>query len=311
MKKMKGLTLATAGILLFLTAGCGKEKTITVIVREASSGTREAFDKTVGDGVHTLQERVNGKIVYNTTKKAIVQTKTGAVLAGIETDANAIGYISLNAVNEKTKVISVNGFMPSEENVVSGAYQIQRPFVIMTNGKVVFTPLAADFINYLYSDEMKTHAQTAGCIFIEEESRRANEGQASIPVTKFERRATIPAGNRKIVVRGSTSMEKLIFAAAKGYASEYGVATDKIGDYFDIQLEGSSKGKDAVEEDETGNVIGLSSAAVVDDEIFSFNVCLDAVAVVVHRNNPIDDLSVNQLYDIFSGKVTKFSEITR
>ena len=62
--------------------------------------------------------------------------------------------------------------------------------------------------------------------------------------------------------------------------------------------------------DKNGNVIGLSSASVKEEGINSFNVCLDAVAVIVNTGNAsINDLTLKQLYDIFSGNVAKFSEI--
>ena len=65
-----------------------------------------------------------------------------------------------------------------------------------------------------------------------------------------------------------------------------------------------------MEDDAKGNVIGLSSAAVDQDNIDSFNVCLDAVAVIVNKQNTeVTDLTLAQLYDIFSGKITKFSEL--
>ncbi|MDY4622280.1 MAG: substrate-binding domain-containing protein, partial [Eubacteriales bacterium] len=106
---------------------------------------------------------------------------------------------------------------------------------------------------------------------------------------------------------GSTSMEKFINAAAKAYAELYGVGAEEI---FDIQLEGSSVGRKAVEDDTNGNVIGLSSASVNQSDITSFNVCLDAVVVIVHKDNTaISNLTLKNLYDIFSGRITKFSEI--
>ena len=127
-------------------------------------------------------------------------------------------------------------------------------------------------------------------------------------MTTYEKQATLPDGD-KIVIRGSTSMEKFINAAAKGYADLYGA---KAEDIFDIQLEGSSVGRKAVEDDTKGNVIGLSSASVKQDDIDSFNVCLDAVVVIVNKENAdVTDLTLGQLYDIFSGKITRFSELRK
>lgn len=301
------LATLTAVFACGLTACGGGEKNITVVVREAASGTREAFDKVVTDGEHYLQEKdANGNTVYNTTKTAVQQTSTGTVLSAIANDQNAIGYISLGSVNDSVSVVKVDGIAPSTETVKSGAYSIQRPFVIMTNADVTLTARAQDFMNYLHSDEVQAHAETAGVIFLEDETKRANAGGTALPVIEYSPLENLPEGN-KIVLRGSTSMEKFINAMAKGYADQYAVQAETI---FDIQLNGSSEGKKKVIEDRTGNTIGLSSAKVVDEKINSFNICLDAVAVVVNRaNTQITDLTLKQLYDIFSGKVTKFSAL--
>ena len=309
MKKKVTSILATLTAVLAcgLTACGGGEKNITVVVREAASGTREAFDKVVTDGEHYLQEKdANGNTVYNTTKTAVQQTSTGTVLSAIANDQNAIGYISLGSVNDSVSVVKVDGIAPSTETVKSGAYSIQRPFVIMTNADVTLTARAQDFMNYLHSTEVQAHAETAGVIFLEDETKRANAGETALPVIEYAPLENLPEGN-KIVVRGSTSMEKFINATAKGYADQYAVQAETI---FDIQLNGSSEGKKKVIEDRTGNTIGLSSAKVVDEKINSFNICLDAVAVVVNRaNTQITDLTLKQLYAIFSGKVTKFSAL--
>ena len=302
------LTLALALLTFFAFASCGGgEKNISVIVREQGSGTREAFDKVVTDGTHFLEEKdADGKKVYNTADTAIQQTKTGTVLSAVASDKNAIGYISMGSVNDTINVIKVNGVAPSEKTVLSGDYKIQRPFVLMTKKGQNMTERAADFMNYLKSNASAAHSESAGCIFLSDPAKRANEGAEAIAVTTFSKQATLPAGD-KIVIRGSTSMEKFINSAAKGYADLYGV---KAEDIFDIQLEGSSVGRKAVENDTVGNVIGLSSASVKQDNIDSFNVCLDAVVVIVNKENTsITDLTLAQLYDIFSGKITKFSEL--
>ena len=310
MKKTMTSLLAIVLILscVFSLAACtSAEKFITVVVREQGSGTREAFDKVVTDGEHFLEEKdADGKKVYNTTNTAVQQTKTGTVLSTVASDKNAIGYISLGSLNDSVKVVSVDGVAPSEESVLDGTYKIQRPFVVMTNTNVTLNPVTADFMNYLMSADTKAHAEAAGCIFLEDGAKRANEGSTPIEVTAYTKQTSLPAGG-KIVVRGSTSMEKFINAAAKAYADLYGVGAEEI---FDIQLEGSSVGRKAVEDDNKGNVVGLSSASVNQADTTSFNACLDAVVVIVHKDNAaISDLTLKNLYDIFSGKVTKFGDI--
>ena len=289
-----------------LTA-CGGEDNITVVAREQGSGTREAFDKVVTDGKgNFLEMKVDGKKVYKTTSSADIQKETGNVMSKVASDKNAIGYISLGSVNDTIKVVNVNGVAPSSKTVLDSSYAIQRPFVIMTSSTVTHTDLAADFLLYLKSEASEKHAEESGCIYLSDETKRANEGETAIPVLEYEVKSSLPAGG-KITVNGSTSMEKFIKKAMSGYATLYGRTADEI---FTLDLQGSSVGKTAVQNDKNGNVIGLSSASVKEEGINSFNVCLDAVAVIVNNaNEKVKDLTIAQLYDIFSGKVTKFSEI--
>ena len=289
-----------------LTA-CGGEDNITVVAREQGSGTREAFDKVITDGNgNFLEMTVDGKKVYKTTSKADIQKETGNVMSKVASDKNEIGYISLGSVNDTIKVVNVNGVTPSSKTVLDSSYAIQRPFVIMTSSTVTHTDLAADFLLYLKSEASEKHAEEAGCIYLSDETKRANEGETAIPVLEYEVKSSLPAGG-KITVNGSTSMEKFIKKAMSGYATLYGRTADEI---FTLDLQGSSVGKTAVQNDKNGNVIGLSSASVKEEGINSFNVCLDAVAVIVNNaNEKVNDLTIAQLYDIFSGKVTKFSEI--
>ncbi len=309
---MKKLLTILLSMLLLITGAvgftaCGGEKNITVVAREQGSGTREAFDKVVTDGNgNFLEMKVDGKKVYKTTSNADIQKETGNVMSKVASDKNAIGYISLGSVNNTIKVVNVNGVTPSSQTVLDGSYALQRPFVIMTSSTVELTDIAEDFLLYLKSEASETHASEAGCIYLADPAKRANEGETAIPVVEYEVKSALPSGG-KIVVNGSTSMEKLIKKAMSGYATLYGRTAD---DLFTLDLQGSSVGKTAVQNDKNGNVIGLSSASVKEDGINSFNVCLDAVAVIVNKaNENVNNLTIAELYDIFSGKVTKFSEI--
>ena len=312
-KKMKKIvTLLLSCVLLICGAvgltACGGEKNITVVARTQGSGTREAFDKVVTDGNgNYLEMKINGDKHFFTTDKADIQEKTGPVMSKVASDKNAIGYISLGSVNDTIKVIKVNGVAPSAETVLDGSYAIQRPFVIMTSSKVQLTDLAADFLLYLKSENSKQHADEAGCIYLSDPSMRANEGEPAIPVVEYEVKSSLPSGG-KIKISGSTSMQLFIENAMSEYAALYGRKVESI--FENLDLKGSSVGKKDVHDDTNGNVIGLSSASVKEDGINSFNVCLDAVAVIVNKSNDkVNDLTLAQLYDIYTGKITKFSEI--
>ena len=295
-------------VCVFLGSCTGVEKHITVVVREQGSGTREAFDRVVTDGVHFLEEKdENGKKLYNSQKTAIQQTKTGTVLWTVSSDVNAIGYVSIGSVNDSVRLVSIDGVFPSEESVLSGEYKIQRPYVIMTSDKTVLTDRTADFLAYLESDAARAACDAAGCIFLTDAAMRGGEGNAPIEVGAYTKKPSMPGGD-KIVVRGSTSVEKVIMSAARAYADMYGVSAEEI---FDIQLEGSSVGRKAVLSDSRGNVIGLSSASVDEEGIRSFNLCVDAIGVVVNKeNDKISDLTLAELYGIFSGRIIKFDELS-
>lgn len=301
------LTCAVGGAISLTGCNGGAEKNITVVARELGSGTREAFDTKVTDGEHFLEEKdANGKKVYNTSKAATELGSTGAVLSTVSSDRNAIGYISLGSVNDTINVVKVNGVSATKETVLDGSYQIQRPFVVMTNKTIELTERTADFLSYLKSEASEAVCDAVGTVFVKDPSVRANEGAEPIPLVEYEKKSAVPAGD-KIAIQGSTSMEKFIMQAAKNYATLYGVNAE---DLFQIELNGSSEGKKAAENDKKGNVIGLSSSSYSSETVESFNVCLDAVAVIVNaENTTVTDLTLKQLYDIFSGKVTKFSEL--
>ncbi len=298
--------LLTPLLLLALPSCSSPRKRITVVIREAGSGTREGFDRTVTNGTHFLEERdENGKKIYRSVRDATVQTKTGTVLSTVAHDVHAIGYVSLDSVNNTVKLLSINGISPSEESVARGDYPISRPFVILTTRRVPLSPVASDFLLYLKSELAADHVRAAGCTPITDPAQRANPDAPPIPIVTFSRQSALPSGGR-VILRGSTSLERLITSAARGYAALYGVDPTEI---FDIQLEGSAIGRRAVLDDRTGNVIGLSSADVTESGIESFRLCLDAIAVIVHPKNPLDGLSLSQLYDVFAGNVRHFDEL--
>lgn len=307
LQNLKILALVLALLLLPPLPSCAPvRKQITVVIREAGSGTREGFDLTVTNGTHFLQERdENGKKLYRSARDAVVQTKSGAVLSSVAYDRNAIGYLSVSSVSDLVKPVKVDGVLPTDEAVASRAYPITRPYVIMTTRARSLSPLAADFLRFLKSDRMPALVSDADCVFLSDPTARANPSSPPIPILDYQPLDSLPSG--KLLIRGSTSPERLISSAARAYAALYGVDASEI---FDLQLEGSSIGRKSVENDLTGNVIGLSSVAVDAENIESFNLCLDAIAVIVHpENHAVSSLSLSQLYGIFSGEIRHFDEL--
>lgn len=103
----------------------GKDENISVVTREAGSGTRGAFEELLGllttDKASTIIDR------------ALVSEGTGSIMATVASKENAIGYISLGYRNETVKLVEVDGVMPSAETVLANEYMISRPLLLLTS----------------------------------------------------------------------------------------------------------------------------------------------------------------------------------
>lgn len=100
----------------------GKDESIVVIGRENGSGTRSAFEELVG---------VEEQCAY-----AQELDSTGAVLGKVAATPGAIGYVSLDVVDDTVSTISLNGVEATEENILAGDYLLSRPFVMATMGEI-------------------------------------------------------------------------------------------------------------------------------------------------------------------------------
>lgn len=117
----------------------GPNQAIRAFTREEGSGTRGAFEEIVmGDS------KISGKL--------LVQNSTGGVKQGVVSDPSAIGYVSLGVVDEKVKILAVDGIVPSEESVAQNQYKIARPFLFLTQEQPR-KELVNQFINYALSPE--------------------------------------------------------------------------------------------------------------------------------------------------------------
>lgn len=285
-RKLMSIVAATlSAITVFAFTGCANgSKNILVVCREAASGTREAFDKYVG---LTADELTSDKEEYSSTgnvREKVANTKT------------AIGYISLASVDDSVKALKIEGVEATEENVREGKYKIQRPFLLLTNKSVTLTTAAKDFFDYAMS-------KTAEAAIIKDKG---------ITTADFDTRKdyVVPADaiSGTVILKGSTSMEDMI----KYLVAEYKkLGGDKVSAVqFTFDFPGSSGGRTAAKEDTTGNVIGLASSAKADAAYTETTLCLDAVAVIVNKNNDkISDVNAQTLKDIYTGKIKKFEDI--
>ena len=132
----------------------GDDGEIVLIGREAGSGTRDGFESIVD--------------VKDSCKYAQELTATGAVISAVEANPLAIGYASLSAVGDTVKMVTVGGVECSEETVKDGSYEIQRPFVFVTNKSVTLSEQAQAFFDFATSTDAADLIRTAGAVPVNE-----------------------------------------------------------------------------------------------------------------------------------------------
>ncbi|MCL1906135.1 MAG: substrate-binding domain-containing protein [Clostridiales bacterium] len=287
MKRSTVLAIICFITLLALTACSGNSTgfsvnhDITVVSREDGSGTRGAFIELFGVEVKTD----DGGKQDMTTEEAVIADKTAIMMTNIAGDPYAIGYISLGSLNDTVKALQIDGVTATAANIKNGSYVIQRPFNIAVKGEAV--GLAKDFIDFILSAE----------------------GQAVIgkDYVAIDENAPAYAGNKpsgRIVVGGSSSVTPVMEKLKEAYAAI------NSGAEIEIQESDSSAG---MTNTMNGTFdIGMASRALKDSELAELteiSIALDGIAVIVNTDNPLNGISVEQVKDVYTGGISKWSSL--
>ncbi|MBO5165598.1 MAG: phosphate ABC transporter substrate-binding protein [Lachnospiraceae bacterium] len=132
----------------------GADAPIVVIGREAGSGTRGAFEEILG--------------VEDACAYANELDSTGAVMAKVASTPGAIGYVSLDVVDESVVALALDGVEATPENIKAGNYFLSRPFVMATKGEIsAQSELVQAWFEYVYSEEGQAIAAQVGLITVE------------------------------------------------------------------------------------------------------------------------------------------------
>ncbi len=270
-------------------AGCsGREKGfdygeyITVVSREDGSGTRGAFIELMG----IEEKKDDGTRTDRTTLEAIITSKTDVMLTNVAGDEYAIGYISLGSLNDTVKALKIDGVEVSPENINNGSYKIARPFNIAIKDDI--SPVAQDFIDFILS----------------------SEGQAVIgkDYIAIDAEAEAYSGSKpkgKAVVAGSSSVSPIMEKLKEAYEEINTNAT------IDIQTSDSTAGMTSVI-DGTSD-IGMASRSLKDSELQELKpitIAMDGIVIVVNKENPLEDLSSEDVKNIYTGEITTWGEIS-
>ena len=221
-----------------------------------------------------------------TTDYAEITNSTAVMLMTVFGNPNAIGYISMGAMNDIVKTVKVDGVEATFENVENGSYRIARPFHIAINENV--TDAALDFIGFIQSEEGQRIVEESGYISV------GNTGAYKKTDAKG-----------LITVAGSSSVAPVMEKIKEAYEQINGDVS------VQLQQNDSTTGMASVKEGTCE--IGMASRELKESELAAglqpIVIAMDGIAVIVNHENPIDDLSSEEVRAIYMGEVTNWSEI--
>lgn len=263
-------------------AGGSMEGAIDVISREDGSGTRGAFIELFG----VEQKDASGEKVDYTTDDAEITNSTEVMITSVAGDKQAIGYISLGSLNDSVKALKIDGAAATVDDIKDGSYKIARPFNIVTTGEV--SDVAQDFINFIFSEEGQKVVEDNGYISQGNQGAYAASGKSG-----------------KVTVAGSSSVTPVMEKLAEAYKAQNSEVT------VEVQQSDSTTGVTSSIEGVCD--IGMASRDLKEEETAKGAqgqvIAMDGIAVVVNNENPVDDLTSEQVKDIYVGDTTDWSEL--
>ena len=264
-----------------LAADFDNTQDISVMSREDGSGTRGAFIELFG----IEQKDADGNKVDMTTEEAAITNSTSVMMTSVAGDEYAIGYISLGSLDDSVKAVKIDGAEPTVDNVKAGDYKVVRPFNIVTKDDTL-TDVDKDFIKFILSADGQQVIADNG--YIAGEDGEAFESDMS---------------EGKIVVGGSSSVSPVMEKLVEAYQ-----AINTNAD-IEIQTTDSTTGVSATQE---GNYnIGMASRELKDTEtdVTATTIAQDGIAVIVNKANPTEELTSEQVLNIYTGEVTTWDEL--
>ena len=292
MTKRRVLAMLACGVLTAgLLTGCGGSSSdtagaddaeITVVSREDRSGTRGAFVELFG----VQDEDDKGEKTDMTTEDATITSSTEVVMTTVAGNKNAIGYCSLGSLNDTVKAVKIDGVEATVDNINNGKYAISRPFNIATNG----TPseVTQDFINYILSEDGQKIVEENGYIKASDAGVFKSNGAKG-----------------KIVVAGSSSVSPVMEKLMEAYK--------KVNTGADVELQESDSTTGMKNAIAKTCDIGMASRDLKDSEtsagLKAMVIAKDGIAVVINKENSIDNLTKDQVNNIYRGKITTWGEV--
>lgn len=256
-------------------------KEINVCSREDGSGTRDAFIELFG----VEQKNDAGEKVDYTTDDAAITQSTGVMMTTVSQDEYAIGYISLGSLDNSVKSVDIDGVEATVDNIKSGDYKIARPFNIATKDDI--SDVAKDFITFIMSADGQAVIADNGYI--------SSEGEA------YE--STKQSG--KITVAGSSSVTPVMEKLKEAYEAINPDVT------IEINQSDSTTGMNSAMEGICD--IGMASRELKDSELAGgltpTVIAMDGITVIVSNDNPVENLTSEQVKNVYTGDITTWDSL--
>lgn len=257
---------------------------VTIVSREDGSGTRGAFIELFG----IEEKQDDGTKVDMTTTDAQITNNTSVMLTTVADNEYAIGYVSLGSLNDSVKALKIDGAEATAENIENGSYKVSRPFNIAVK-KDLNNKVAKDFMSFIMSTEGQKVV--------------ADEKYIAVADVK-DYAGTKPSGS--CVVGGSSSVSPLMEELIEAYKA--------VNPNASIELQTSDSTTGMTSTIEGSYDIGMASRELKEEEAAELEptvIATDGIAVVVNNANPLDELSADQVKDIYVGNVSTWDEITK
>ncbi|MFP4287113.1 MAG: substrate-binding domain-containing protein [Candidatus Izemoplasmataceae bacterium] len=308
---MKKLVTFTLMIMLTLTlAACGGDEfessTINVYTRDTSSGTRDGFMNGIGYGEAATDDSilVSGFITAGNLEQ----------VNAAQEDPYMIGYVSLSTLNtELFKGFNFNGVEPTEENVLNGTYELSRRFNYMLrddysvygNDGDAYEAISKAFIAYMKSSEGLASILEAGGIV------DVSTGQAWSTVVEDHPICSEDNSGLTFKIGGSDSVESIATSISPDFASKCGNVVVEHNHTGSSNAYRGLNGDASAIDDALSIHVGFASREFKDSEPADITgtIAIDAIVAIGHIDNPVDNLTAEDLKDIYSGNKTTWGEV--
>lgn len=296
--KKKILAIAMTALMVVGVAACGSSSSnsttdssstdttadgmtgqISVISREEGSGTRGAFVELMG-----IVDDSDNDI---TTIDAEITNSTSVMLTTVAGNKQSIGYVSLGSLSDDVKAVKVDGVEASVDDIKNGSYSVSRPFLVAyKDGQL--SELAQDYLKYILSADGQSIISENGYISVSDSAEAYTASGLS----------------GKLVLAGSTSVSPVMEKLADAYKALNPDVT------IEIQQTGSGAGITSAIEGVCD--FGMSSRELKESEAAELKadqIALDGIAVIVNNENPTDDISSENIKNIYLGEVTNWEDV--